>query len=110
MAIVWTVYGAIDRWNASGTMERKTTPKESFDNPPATTEAAIKALQLQNPTDADAIQAHKTLLRYTKADFKKGIAIIINIAHQFYGPGLSVRNDLDPATLLTNYTNPLEGV
>ena len=105
LAAVWTVYGAIDRWNSIGT----TTPKESFANPSFNMETAMKSMQLQKPTDEDAIQAHKTLLRYTQQNYNKGVAIVINIAHQFYGPGLMVRKDLDPDTLLTNYKNPLEG-
>jgi len=116
MAVVLSAYGAMDRWNSTTTEPTKESGslKEAFDNQNTETtektektEAAIKALGLQNPTDSDAIQAHKTLLRYTQANFSKGIAIIINIAHQFYGPGLTVRKDLDPATLMTNYTNPL---
>ena len=111
MAVVWTAYGAMDRWNAAGTaaVDVQPTKTEAFEtekNP----EAVLKALQLQNPTDVDAVQAHKTLLRYTQQDYKKGIAIIINIANQFFGPGLTVRKDLDPSTLVANYTNPLVGV
>jgi len=119
MALVWTAYGAVDRWNAittgaitTGAM-RATEPhatKESFDNP-GINQATLQALQLQqNPTDADAVQAHKTLLRYTQNNYPKGVSIILNIAHQFFGPGLSVRKDLDPSTLLANYTNPLVGI
>jgi hypothetical protein len=113
MAVVWTAYGAMDRWNAAGAttaaVDVQPTKTEAFEtekNP----EAVLKALQLQNPTDVDAVQAHKTLLRYTQQDYKKGIAIIINIANQFFGPGLTVRKDLDPSTLVANYTNPLVGV
>jgi len=108
VGVVLTVYSAIDRWNAARhPSTAPTTTRESFDNP---TEAAIRSIQLQTPTDADAVQAHKTLLNYTQHNYGKGIAIIINIAHQFYGPGLTVRKDLDPATLLANYTNPLVGI
>ena len=111
MSVVWTAYGAIDRWNAAGTATgaaagAKTEAFENEKNP----EAVLKSLQLQNPTDVDAVQAHKTLLRYTQYNYKKGIAIIINIANQFFGPGLTVRKDLDPSTLVANYTNPLVGV
>jgi hypothetical protein len=112
MAVVWTAYGAMDRWNAAGTEASSPTPphSEAFENPEKNPEAVLKALQLQNPTDVDAVQAHKTLLRYTQQDYKKGIAIIINIANQFFGPGLTVRKDLDPSTLVANYTNPLVGI
>jgi hydroxypyruvate isomerase len=117
MAVVWTAYGAIDRWNAAGTAGTEgtegtaaaKTTSEAFENE-KNPEAVLKALQLQNPTDVDAVQAHKTLLQYTQQDYKKGIAIIINIANQFFGPGLTVRKDLDPSTLVANYTNPLVGV
>jgi hypothetical protein len=102
MAVVWTAYGLLDRWNAAGL-------KESFSDPPIDMEAAIKKIQLQTPTDSDAIQAHKTILRYTQANANKGIAIVANLTEQFYGPGLTIRKDLDPATLLANYTNPLQG-
>lgn len=114
VAIVLSLYAAMDRWNSVpvsvsgfGSVSKK--PLEGFEDSPAVTDAALQALRLQNPTDADAVQAHKTLLRYTQANFNKGIAIIINIANQFYGPGLVVRKDLDPTTLLGNYTNPLQG-
>jgi hypothetical protein len=110
VAIVLSLYAAMDRWNSvpvSVSVSKK--PLEGFEDSPAVTDAAIQALRLQTPTDADAVQAHKTLLRYTQANFNKGIAIIINIANQFYGPGLVVRKDLDPTTLLGNYTNPLQG-
>jgi len=113
----------MDRWNAATTGAGATVAtvksipsapsgSEAFENqdPSQNPEAALRALQLQNPTDIDAVQAHKTLLRYTQQDFKKGIAIIINIANQFFGPGLTVRKDLDPSTLLANYSNPLVGI
>ena len=114
------MYGAVDRWNAITTGAVTTgaiteSPqtgviKEQFENPGINQET-LRALQLQqNPTDADAVQAHKTLLRYTQDNYPKGISIILNISRQFFGPGLSVRKDLDPATLLGNYTNPLVGV
>ena len=109
MSVVWTAYGAIDRWNAAGTATGAGVNTEAFENE-KNPEAVLKSLQLQNPTDVDAVQAHKTLLRYTQYNYKKGIAIIINIANQFFGPGLTVRKDLDPSTLVANYTNPLVGV
>jgi len=112
VAIVLSLYAAMDRWNSvpsSVPVSVSKKPLEGFEDSPAVTDAAIQALRLQNPTDADAVQAHKTLLRYTQTNFNKGIAIIINIANQFYGPGLVVRKDLDPTTLLGNYTNPLQG-
>lgn len=112
VAIVLSLYAAMDRWNSvpvSVSVSVSKKPLEGFEDSPAVTDAAIQALRLQTPTDADAVQAHKTLLRYTQANFNKGIAIIINIANQFYGPGLVVRKDLDPTTLLGNYTNPLQG-
>jgi hypothetical protein len=112
VAIVLSLYAAMDRWNSvpvSVSVPVSKKPLEGFEDSPAVTDAAIQALRLQNPTDADAAQAHKTLLRYTQTNFNKGIAIIINIANQFYGPGLVVRKDLDPTTLLGNYTNPLQG-
>ena len=114
-AIVLSMYGAVDRWNAVTTgaiteSQQTGVIKEQFENPGINQET-LRALQLQqNPTDADAVQAHKTLLRYTQDNYPKGISIILNISRQFFGPGLSVRKDLDPATLLGNYTNPLVGV
>ena len=101
MAVVWTVYGIIDRWNETPT-------KEGFEAAESM-DSAIKSIQLQTPTDSDAIQAHKTILRYTQTNMGKGIAIVTNIAQQFYGPGLTIRKDLDPSTLLANYSNPLQG-
>jgi len=103
MAVVWTFYGILDRVQAVPSTEGFADPSG------ASLQTSIQNIQLQNPTDSDAIQAHKTLLRYTKANFGKGIAIITNITNQFYGPGLTIRKDIDPSALLTNYTNPLQG-
>jgi hypothetical protein len=103
MAVVWTVYGLIDRWNTvvvSSVAPAST--EEPFSDAEGPKESAL-------PTDSDAIQAHKTLLQYTQANPSKGTAIVAAIAQEFYGPGLTVRKDLDPEALLANYNNPLQG-
>lgn len=107
MAVVWTVYGLIDRWNsvlvspvdpASGTEEAFSDAGNTKDPP-----------RPPVPSDSDAIQAHKTILQYTQAYPSKGTAIVAAIAQEFYGPGLTVRKDLDPEALLANYSPPLQG-
>jgi hypothetical protein len=103
MAVVWTVYGLIDRWN---TVVVSSVSPASTEEPFSDAEGPK---DLPRPSDSDAIQAHKTLLQYTQANPSKGTAIVAAIAQEFYGPGLTVRKDLDPEALLANYNNPLQG-
>ncbi len=84
---------------------------EGFSNPiDLTSDAVINNLIKSNepvPTDADAIAAHQTLLRYIRNDFKKGILFVNDLGIRFFGDNLPLRSDLDPRTLLDNYRSPL---
>ena len=104
MAVVWTVYGLIDRWNTVVVVPVSTSTEEPFSDA-----GGPKEPSRPTPSDSDAIQAHKTLLQYTQAYPSKGTAIVAAIAQEFYGPGLTVRKDLDPEALLANYSPPLQG-
>ena len=84
---------------------------EGFSNPiDLTSDAVINNLIKSNepvPTDADAIAAHQTLLRYIRNDFSKGILFVDDFGTRFFGDKLPLRSDLDPRTLLDNYRSPL---
>lgn len=85
---------------------------EGFSNPPIdlTSDAVINNLIKSNepvPTDADAVAAHQTLLRYIRNDFSKGILFVDDFGTRFFGDKLPLRPDLDPRTLLDNYRSPL---
>lgn len=59
------------------------------------------------PTDADAIQAHQTLLRYIRNDFSRGIRFVDDLGKRFYGDKIPLRPDLDVRKLMDNYQSPL---
>jgi len=109
MAGVFAFRSAIDRWAAEEGFASQSpdtpTPDISADKLQSLRDAANPT-----PTDDDAIQAHKTLLKYIQHDYKKGVYFVLNIAHQFFGPGLMIRKDMDPSTILANYHNPLQGI
>ena len=107
MAVVWTVYGLIDRWNAVSVVS--VTPVSGTEEPFSDAGATKDPPRPPIPSDSDAIQAHRTLLQYTQANPSKGTAIAAAIAQEFYGPGLTVRKDFDPEALLANYSHPLQG-
>ncbi len=85
--------------------------KESFANEvDFTSDAVINNIIKKNepvPTDADAIAAHQTLLRYIRNDFSKGISFVRDFGKRFYGDNLPLRSDLDVRTLMDNYRSPL---
>jgi len=109
MAVVWTFYGLIDRWNAVSVFPVVPVAPVSGTEEPFSDAGDTKEPSRPTPSDSDAIQAHKTLLQYTQANPSKGTAIVAAIAQEFYGPGLIVRKDLDPEALLANYSPPLQG-
>jgi len=109
MAVVWTVYGLVDRWNSIPVSSVPSVAPVFTSTEEAFSDAGDAKKTSPTPTDSDAIQAHKTLLRYTQAYPSKGTAIVAAIAQEFYGPGLTVRKDLDPEALLANYSPPLQG-
>jgi hypothetical protein len=109
MAGVFAFRSAVDRFSA-GTTEGFASPDTPTPDIPADKLQALKEAANPTPTDSDAIQAHKTLLKYIQNDYNKGVYFALNIGDQFFGPGLSIRKDMDPSTLLANYRNPLQGV
>jgi hypothetical protein len=106
VAVVLTAYGWMDRL-------KSTNPKinEAFDNQVMLDDASIAKLQKANepvPTDAEAVTAHQTLLRYMRNDFTKGIRFAQDFGTRFYGDNLPFRKDLDTRTLMDNYRSPLQ--
>lgn len=109
MAIVFTLYFWIDRWNGTNAIIN-----ESFtDLPGGLNESVLAKLNseaIANPTDDDAVKAHKTLLRYIKNDFTKGIKFVMDFGKTFFGKNVKLREDLDVQTLMNNYSSPLQVV
>jgi hypothetical protein len=102
-----TVYGWYDMYN-----RRTRKLHEAFDDLPLS-DAQLKQLSSLNepvPTDAEAVTAHQTLLRYARNDFTKGIKFITDIGNRFYGDDQPFRTDLNLKTLMDNYRSPLQGV
>ncbi len=85
--------------------------KEGFSNEvDFTSDAAINNIIKSNepvPTDADAIAAHQTLLRYIRNDFMKGVRFVNDFGNRFFGDNLPLRPNLDTRTLMDNYRSPL---
>jgi hypothetical protein len=85
--------------------------KESFANEvDFTSDAVINNIIKNNepvPTDAEAVAAHQTLLRYIRNDFSKGINFVSDFGKRFYGDNLPLRSDLDVRILMDNYRSPL---
>lgn len=109
-ALVLTVYAWSDRISGGNkAME------EAFANPGGDPldDAAIQSLIKGNepePTDADAIAAHQTLLRYIRNDFTKGVRFVIDLRNRFFGSSVELRDDLDVRRLMDNYISPLQGI
>lgn len=95
---VFTVYAWSDRLKGTSAVIR-----ESF------TDIDISKLQQEPvPTDADAVQAHQTLLRYIRNDFNKGIKFVMDFGKRFFGENMTLRSDLDTRRLMDNYSSPLQ--
>ena len=111
IAGVFAFRSALDRFNNSS-MEAFESKGPDTPTPdiPADKLQALKEAANPTPSDSDAIQAHKTLLKYIQNDYKKGVYFALNMGEQFFGPGLSIRKDMDPSTILANYRNPLQGI
>ena len=106
MAAVITVYAWSDRITG-----RSAAITEAFDtqmNPE--TASALNDLMATTPTDTDANNAYKVLLRYIQADWTKGVLFVMDMGKRFYGPNMPVRDDLDVRHLMDNYRSPLQGV
>jgi len=105
-AVVLTIYAWMDRIRYSS---RYMT--EAFENPsdPLTVPVSTPLAEIpENPTDDQAIAAHKTLLRYTSQNLEKGIRFMMAIGKTFFEPPVAIRTDINPATLANNYVNPLQ--
>lgn len=105
MAAVITLYGWMDRLQNSNAAIH-----EAFSSDIMSDEL-LQKIQSANepvPTDADAVAAHQTLLRYIRNDFSKGIKFVMDFGTRFYGRALPLRDDLDVRTLMDNYSSPLQ--
>ena len=101
-AVVLTLYAISDRL--------KSMRSEGFENPP-TIVVNTPLIQIpDNPTDAEAVAAHQTLLRYTSQNLENGLRFMMAIGQQFFEPPFALRTDFNPATLLNNYISPLQKV
>jgi len=107
MAVVLTAYAWIERLRGTNRLLN-----EAFENPNID-DAMIETLKQMNtpvPTEAEAVAAHQTLLRFMKNDFTKGIKFAEDFGKRFYGDSLPFRQDLDVRTLADNYRSPLQGI
>jgi len=111
-AVVLTIYAWLDRIRYSGRYGHH----EGFDNPadpldvPSVPKAILDASPPANPTDADAVKAHKTLLIYTSQNVANGIRFMKDLGDRFFVPPAEIRTDFNPATLMNNYVSPLQKV
>ena len=108
IATVLTLYAWMERLRGTNSKLN-----EAFANPVAITATDLQRLQkatasASTPTDAEAIQAHQTLLRYIRDDFTKGIKFVMDFGTRFFGEGLPIRDDLDVRRLMDNYSSPLQ--
>ena len=106
VATVFTLYVIIDRL-------KKGNPavNEAFVGAAVLDDATIAKLQTANepvPTDAEAVTAHQTLLRYMRNDFSKGIRFAQDLGKRFFGDNIPFRQDLDTRKLMDNYRSPLQ--
>jgi hypothetical protein len=70
--------------------------------------AALAATKAQPMTAAEAGRAYKALLGFIAANFTGGgMALIGDFRQRFFGTAVPLRPDLNLATLLDNYTDPL---
>ena len=105
IATVFTVYIWMDRWTGSN---RKV--NEAFTS--LTDDPTIQTLIQANepsPSDAEAVKAHQTLLRFIRNDYGKGVRIVLDLGKRFFGENVPIRQDLDVRRLLDNYMSPLQG-
>ena len=105
MALVITVYAWSDRITGRNAAITEAFATEM--NPE--TARMLNDLTATTPTDTDAVNAHKVLLRYIQADWKKGIMFVMDFGKRFYGDDLPLRDNLDPRNLMDNYRSPLQG-
>jgi hypothetical protein len=105
VATVFTLYVMIDRLKKGNPVVNEAFEGAMLDD------ATIAKLQKTNepvPTDAEAVTAHQTLLRYMRNDFSKGIRIAQDLGQRFFGDNIPFRQDLDTRKLMDNYRSPLQ--
>jgi len=103
MVTVATLYFWYDRW--------KGTSMEGFaDMNKARIDAADLLFNTKPviPTDDEAIEAHKTILRYIGGNLPNGIKIIKDFGTRFYGDNLPLRQNVETRNLMDNYRSPLQ--
>jgi hypothetical protein len=100
--VVLSLYALRDRLRAS-------ISTEGFANPTITINTPLMQVP-DKPTDADAVLAHKTLIQYTSQNLENGVRFLTAIGQQFFEPPFALRTDINPATLMNNYINPLQKI
>ena len=102
---VITIYAWSDRY-----AKRSHVINEAFEDVVVNDQLINKIVKANEPvpTDADAVSAHQTLLRYIRNDFTKGIYFVDDIKRRFFGENVPFRQDLDTRTLMDNYRSPLQ--
>jgi len=100
MACIFTLYFIMDRIRLP--------TREGFTDSLDELTQKIQAENEPVPTDADAVSAHQTLLRYMRNDFSKGIRFAQDFGKRFFGDNLPFRQDLDTRKLMDNYRSPLQ--
>jgi hypothetical protein len=105
VAAVFTIYMWMDRWTR--TNQKVNEAFIDLNNDPA----MQQMLQMNEPipSDADAVKAHQTLLRYIRNDYGKGVRFVLDFGKRFFGESALIRQDLDVRRLLDNYVSPLQG-
>jgi len=108
-AVVLTIYAWMDRIRYS---KRYYKPVEGFETNPLEIPSpdTVPVIEPSNPSDADAIAAHRTLLKYTSQNLAKGLRFIKAIGDTFFVQPTTIKTNFDPATLLNNYISPLQAV
>jgi hypothetical protein len=108
MAAVWSLYYWMDRWRGYNK-----SLVEKFEDMPSITTADLERLAATNakpPTDKEADEAYRTLLKYIKGDFSKGAKFVFDFGEKFFPPNLPLKNGLNVDKILDNYMSPLNRV
>ena len=109
-AVVLTIYAWMDRVRYS---QRYFKTTESFANPEDPLSlpepvGGMPALVSNDPSDAEALAAHRTLIMYTSKNVAKGLRFMKSIGKTFFEQPVTLRTDINPATLMNNYMSPLQ--
>lgn len=109
-AVVLTIYAWMDRVRYSRRYFKTT---ESFENPADPLSlpepvGGVPGFVSQDPSDAEALAAHRTLIMYTSKNVAKGLRFMTSIGKTFFEQPVKIRTDIDPATLMNNYVSPLQ--